>query len=48
MSSDDDSEDEQSPFRERPALSSAEAIEIMSTAEIEVLGRMPYLSLIHI
>ena len=44
MSSDDDSEDEQNPFRERPALSSAEAIEIMSTAEIEVLGRMPYSS----
>jgi len=39
-----DDDDTDSPFRPRPPLQTAEALNILSTAEIEVLGRMPYSS----
>lgn len=44
QSNDSSPHDDESPFRARLPLSSAEAVEIMSSAEIEILGRMPYSS----
>lgn len=35
---------EESPFRSRPPLATAAALELLSTAEIDVLGQMPYSS----
>ena len=35
---------EDSPFRSRPPLSTTDALELLSSAEMEVLGRMPYSS----
>jgi len=45
-SGDDTSEDHdgESPFRSRAPLATSEALELLATAEIEVLGRMPYSS----
>lgn len=36
--------DEESPFRSRPDMSTSEALSLLTTAEIDVLGRMPYSS----
>ena len=36
--------DSESPFRSRPPLSDADALELLATAHIDVLGRMPYSS----
>lgn len=44
MDSETNDDGDESPFRPRPPLSNAEAIDILSSAEIEVLGRMPYSS----
>ena len=41
---DDPSADDDSPFRPRPPLETNEALEILRSGEIEVLGRMPYSS----
>ncbi len=37
-------DDEEGPFRARPPLGTAEALDILARGEIEILGRMPYSS----
>ena len=44
MTNADEGDDSESPFRARDPLSTSEALEILTTSEIEVLGRMPYSS----
>jgi uncharacterized repeat protein (TIGR03843 family) len=40
----DDHGEDESPFRSRPPIPTNEALELLATAEIEVLGQMPYSS----
>ncbi len=40
----DKSSNEESPFRSRPPLATKDAIELLLSAEIDVLGQMPYSS----
>lgn len=42
--SDEPGSESDSPFRSRPPLETADALQILSTAEIDILGRMPYSS----
>ena len=42
MTSSDDADE--SPFRSRPPLSTSDALEVLASGEIEILGRMPYSS----
>ena len=45
---DEDSDDEpvagESPFRSRPPIATARALDLLSDGEVSVLGRMPYSS----
>ena len=41
---DEDSDDYESPFRSRPPMSTPDALTLLGTADIAVLGRMPYSS----
>lgn len=40
----DSEEEHESPFRSRPSMTTPAALELLASAEIDVLGRMPYSS----
>lgn len=40
----EDEDDEDSPFRSRPPLATPDALNLLASADIDVLGRMPYSS----
>lgn len=44
MRDEDDGDEPENPFRDRDPLATTDALAIMSKAEIEILGRMPYSS----